>query len=109
MWIILHSVTPDWLGYIRRLRAAQCCLQSAGSCTREILPNVDTHAETHKYWDMTDVLTSDNGFLLKDSRIIIPLSLSKSFPYDPPNKHTCIRNANLLPDHSSDGLALTEV
>ena len=36
----------------------------------------------HKYWDMDDELTSDDGLLLKGSRAIISLALSESFLHE---------------------------
>ena len=44
----------------------------------------------HKYWDMRDKLTSDNGLLFKCSSIIILQALRESLLHDLHKKHTGI-------------------
>ena len=46
---------------------------------------------THKHWDMTDELTSDNSLFLKGSRIVIPPALREPFLHI----HICKEHAGI--------------
>ena len=60
------------------------------------------HMETNtpqnfpQYWDMIEKLTSDNGLLLKGSKIVIPPVFKESFVHDLQKEHIDITNYQLM-------------